>query len=152
MYAFLRDRYRNLFIFSTRIARKIKEESDNCSKSVVNSAGFEQSCRGNDASLRDRSAPFGGTVSRTRNNVTEIAPNMLTPMHIIIVMSTTSLASATCVCPSLQWPIQRRGLRNPVAAETSHCVAARDAQHPRSTKEVACCYRALLPCEGSEAQ
>lgn len=97
-------------------------------------------------SLRDRSALFGRTVSRTGNNVTEIAPNMLTPMHVIIVMSTTSLASATCVCSSLQWPIQRRGLRNPVAAETSHCVAARDAQHPRSTQKkllvaTAHCYR-----------
>jgi len=73
------------------------------------------------------------------NNVTEIAPNTLTPMHVITVMYLIGFSN--CVCPSVQWSIQ--WLWTPKSGRCWNeplCRRETSAQHPH-TKEVACCYR-----------
>lgn len=76
------------------------------------------------------------TVSRTVNNVTEIASNTSTPMHIITAMYLIGFGNAVSA-PRSNSPFSDSEIRSLLKRAI---VSPRDAQHPR-TKEVACRYR-----------
>lgn len=88
------------------------------------------------------------------NNVTEIAPNTLTPMHVITAMYLIGLGDSLPFAPMVSIHGDG-GLRNPVVLKRA-IVSPRDASSILTKESCSLLPRArataLLPCEGSKVQ